>query len=178
MRRLGFFILGLIAGAAILAPAGAYLFVRFGGLPMATSGKPFPFEKTFAHAALHASIGSASNTPDPLPLTDANLLAGAQVYRQNCDMCHGLPAHPKPAIAKGEYPPPPQLFEPKEMVTDDPQGTTYWKVSNGIRLTGMPGFSDTLSSTERWQVSMLLTNADKLPPTVKAALTENGQPQP
>ncbi len=50
-------------------------------------------------------------------------------------------------------------------VTDDPPGETYWKVANGIRLTGMPSFKSVLTDTEMWQVSLLLANADKpLPP--------------
>jgi len=32
-------------------------------------------------------------------------------------------------------------------VSDDPPGETYWKVANGIRLTGMPAFKDTLTDT-------------------------------
>jgi mono/diheme cytochrome c family protein len=58
------------------------------------------------------------------------------------------------------------------MVADDPQGTTYWKISHGIRLSGMPGFANTLSDTERWQVTLLLAHADKLSDKVKAALAE------
>lgn len=176
MGRTGFFIIGLILGMIILAPLGLYLYIKSGGLSMATNAKPLPFEKTIAHAALHASMGNASKTQNPLPLTEANLLEGARVYRQNCDGCHGLPGGAKSAVAKGEYPPPPQLFEPKGMVTDDPEGSTYWKVSNGIRFSGMPGFAGTLSDTERWQVTMLLKNADKLPPAVHAALGEGGHP--
>jgi mono/diheme cytochrome c family protein len=50
-------------------------------------------------------------------------------------------------------------------VSDDPPGKTYWTVSNGIRLTGMPSFKSTLTDTEIWQVTLLLANADKqLPP--------------
>ena len=50
-------------------------------------------------------------------------------------------------------------------VSDDPPGETYWKVANGIRLTGMPSFKSVLTDTEMWQVSLLLANADKpLPP--------------
>ncbi len=46
-------------------------------------------------------------------------------------------------------------------------GETYWKVANGIRLSGMPAFSKVLNQTEMWQVSLLLANADKpLPPGV------------
>jgi mono/diheme cytochrome c family protein len=46
-------------------------------------------------------------------------------------------------------------------VSDDPPGVTYWKVANGIRLTGMPSFDKVLSSPQMWQVSILLANADK-----------------
>jgi mono/diheme cytochrome c family protein len=50
-------------------------------------------------------------------------------------------------------------------VSDDPPGETYWKVANGIRLTGMPSFKEILTDTQMWQVSLLLANADKpLPP--------------
>jgi mono/diheme cytochrome c family protein len=68
------------------------------------------------------------------------------------------------------YPPPPQLFH-GHRVTDDPVTQTYWKVTNGIRLTGMPAFS-TLSDTDRWQVSQMLRNADKLPGAVKTLLEQ------
>jgi mono/diheme cytochrome c family protein len=46
-------------------------------------------------------------------------------------------------------------------VSDDLPGETYWKVRNGIRLTGMPAFKDVLNDTQMWQVTLLLANADK-----------------
>lgn len=55
------------------------------------------------------------------------------------------------------------------MVTDDPEGVTYWKVTHGIRLSGMPGFESTLSDSQRWQVTMLMAHADKVSPAVQAA---------
>jgi mono/diheme cytochrome c family protein len=69
---------------------------------------------------------------------------------------------------------PPELLVGKG-VTDDSPGETYWKVANGIRLTGMPGFSQSLSETQMWQISLLLANADKLPHSVTAVL--RGQPE-
>jgi|SRR5579871_1629974 len=171
MSRFAWFIIGIAFGLVILAPLGGYLFAKLGGIAMATTANPLPFEETIAKTALHASLGDAAKIQDPLPDEEANLMGGVHIYQENCGMCHGLPEHPKTAIAQGEFPPPPQLFEPKQMVTDDPQGVTYWKVSHGIRLSGMPGFAKTLSDNERWQVTMLLARADKLPPTVRATLT-------
>ena len=76
------------------------------------------------------------------------------------------------------YPPAPPLWEMHHHgsetmmgVTDDPPGETYWKVANGIRLTGMPSYKGVLSDTEMWQVSLLLANADKpLPPVALSFL--------
>jgi thiosulfate dehydrogenase len=70
------------------------------------------------------------------------------------------------------FPPPPHLFEKDQMVVNNPEGATYWVVTHGIRLSGMPAFEDTLSDLERWQVTMLLAHADKLPPRVRDALRE------
>jgi len=57
-------------------------------------------------------------------------------------------------------------------VSDDPPGETYWKVSNGIRLTGMPAFKEVLTDTQMWQVSLLVANADKpLPPATVQILS-------
>jgi mono/diheme cytochrome c family protein len=68
-------------------------------------------------------------------------------------------------------------------VSDDPPGETYWKVANGIRLSGMPSYNQVLSDTEMWQVSVLLANADKpLPPAalelLKAPLNFGAALQP
>jgi thiosulfate dehydrogenase len=172
MSRAGWFIFGAIVAVIVFAPLGAYLFAWLGGIAMATSAKPLPFEQTFANAALRASVGDAAKLKDPLSLDEANMLAGVRLYRDDCAVCHGLPGHPKTAIAQGEFPPPPQLFDNREMVTDDPEGVTYWKVSHGIRRSGMPGFGSTLSDTQRWQTTMLVAHANQLPSAVQNALTE------
>src|SRR5437660_10516553 len=108
--------------------------------------------------------------PPPVPTEESTYTAGAQVYVNNCATCHGLPGRPETAIAKGEFPKPPELVTGKG-VTDDPPGETYWKVANGIRLTGMPAFDQSLSTDQMWQVSLMLANADKLPASVHAVLS-------
>jgi len=68
------------------------------------------------------------------------------------------------------FPKAPQLLEKDDMVTDDPVGESFWKVKNGIRLSGMPGFRDSLNETQMWQVAALLAKADQLPAEVTAKL--------
>ena len=161
---------GVILTLAIIL-GGAYYYFSQGKAPVATSEPPMPFEETFAHMALKARIAKEAPAGEGAPADETNLLAGAQVYRANCAVCHGLSDAPESAITKGMFPKPPQLLKGKG-VTDDPAGETYWKVKNGIRLTGMPAYGSSLTDTQLWQVSMLLAKADKLTPAVKKVLAE------
>lgn len=163
------FIIGLILGL-ILVPSAAVVYFVTGMAPAATTDPPMPFEKLIAGASLHARITREMPSTSPVQANEATYLAGADVYRMDCAMCHGLPHQPEQDVAKGMYPKPPQLFQPHHDVADDPAGMTYWKVKNGIRLTGMPGFGGSLSEQQMWQVSVLLANGDKLPSTVQQAL--------
>jgi len=171
MSRLLWFVLGIVV-AIVAMIVGGYLFLVSGGVSMETTASPLPLERRVANLALHASFGNAAQQRDPFPVDDTNMVAGAQVYRTHCAMCHGRPGGPRSAIARGMFPDPPQLFDEKDMVTDDPEGITYWKVTHGIRLSGMPGFGSTLADAARWQVTMLVAHADKLSPAVQAALAQ------
>ena len=171
MRR---FLIGLILGL-IAVPAGVYLYFSSGSVPVATSAPPMPFEKTMARIALHARMEKEMPKSVPVAADEAGYVAGAQIYKENCAVCHGLPGQPQTAIAKGMFPDPPELLKGTG-VTDDPPGETYWKVAGGIRMTGMPGFDKTLSTTQMWQVSLLLANADKLPQAAKDVLAPPAVP--
>ncbi|MBZ5719776.1 MAG: c-type cytochrome [Acidobacteriia bacterium] len=165
---MGKFISGVIVGLVAVGLV-TYLYFASGSAPVATSAAPMPFERMLAKKALHARIEKEMPKDAPVKGDEVTYVAGAEIYVENCSVCHGLPGQPATAIAKGEYPAPPVLMEGKG-VTDDEPGETYWKVANGIRLTGMPGFSRSLSPTQMWQVSLLLANADKLPPSAKGIL--------
>jgi|ERR1035438_7445893 mono/diheme cytochrome c family protein len=164
------FIIGFLAALALIA-AGGLGYVALGLAPVATSSAPLPFEKLITGIALNARVDKEAPKSSPIPASDEVYFAGAKIYRQNCAVCHGLPGQDQTAIAKGEFPKPPELFKGKG-VTDDPVGVIYWKVANGIRLTGMPGFSGPLSTEQMWQVTLLLSNADKLPAVVRTTLQE------
>jgi len=154
-----------------------YLYFASGSAPVATSAPPMPFEKTLARKALHARMEKEMPKSVPISADESAYAAGAQIYKDHCAVCHGLPGQAQTAIAKGMFPIPPKLMEGTG-VTDDPPAETYWKVAGGIRMTGMPGFEKSLSTTQMWQVSLLLANADKLPKTVKDSLSGVAAPMP
>jgi thiosulfate dehydrogenase len=163
------FLLGLVLGV-ILVPVAFYFYFSSGSAPVATAAEPMPFERMLAHKALDAVLDKEMPKSVPIAADEAAYTAGAQIYKDHCAVCHGLPGQPQSAMASGMFPQPPKLMEGTG-VTDDPAGETYWKVSHGIRLTGMPGFEKSLSPTQMWQVSLVCANADKLSPAVKAILT-------
>ncbi len=162
------FVGGLILGL-ILVPLFAFTYFVSGSAPVAVTDSDMPLETYFAHKALNARIKKEMPKNVPVPATEPNYVAGADLYKQNCAVCHGVPLSPKTAIAAGMYPHPPLLLEGKG-VTDDQAGETYWKIFNGIRLSGMPGFSKSLTETQMWQIALLLANGDKLPPAAKTVL--------
>ncbi|HWN76043.1 MAG TPA: cytochrome c [Candidatus Udaeobacter sp.] len=161
-------LLGIILGF-ILIGVGAYFYFASGQVPVTTNSPEMPFERKMAKLALHAYLGKVPHANPPVAADEANLLAGAKIYKEDCAVCHGLPGEPHNAIGNGMFPKPPLLFRGVG-VTDDETWESYTKVSGGIRMTGMPGFKDRLSDTQLWQVSVLVKNADKLPASVKAEL--------
>jgi len=165
------FILGLIIGL-VLVPLAVLVYLMYGRVPVAVDDPAFPHERQLVHMPLDARVQREMVGTHMEP--DAtNLTAGARIYVDRCATCHGLHSHPS-ALGAHMYPDAPQLLEPHHNnpqvvgVSDDPLGETYWKILNGIRLTGMPSFKTQLSDTELWQVSIFLANANK--PMPQAAL--------
>jgi thiosulfate dehydrogenase len=163
---------GLLVGIVIgilLVSGGIYYYFASGRAPVATSAAPIPFEKKFASMGLHAYLEQLPHPQPQVAADEANLIIGAKVYKEQCATCHGLPGEAKSAVAQGMYPAPPQLFHGVG-VTDDEPWESYWKVENGIRMTGMPGFKGQLTETQIWQVSVLVKNADKISDSVRKEL--------
>lgn len=170
------YILVFIAGI-LLVPIAFYLYLRSGYAPVSTSASPLPFERFFARLAMDATLSRKLPKQDAGPPTEAELESGANLYRENCSMCHGLPNRAPTAIAKGMYPHPPQFFKPSRPTNYDSSRPmrpanrkAYWKVKNGVRLTGMPGFRGSLSEKEIWELAQFMGNARNLPPATVAVL--------
>ena len=155
----------------IVLPLIGLLYLRFAYVPVAVNGPVIPFEELLAGTAVQARIAREAPKTAAIPATEENLLAGARIYREQCVQCHGLPGAAPPTAAKGMYPPPPQFFERKQM-GNDPVGQNYWIVANGIRLTGMPGYRQSLNEQQLWQVSQFLSNRAALPASASTPLAQ------
>ncbi len=104
--------------------AGGYLLLQRGRISANVDGKLNRLELWVAHTSLRATLRhQAPEGPDPLPLTNGNLIAGIRLYRR-----------------------PPQLAS--DGVEGDPLGYSFWKIKHGIRLTGMSSFKGTLTDQQ------------------------------
>ena len=146
----------------IVLPLIGLLYLRFAYVPVAVNGPVIPFEELLAGTAVQARIAREAPVKAAIPPSEENLVAGAAIYSEHCVECHGLPGATASIASKGMYPPPPQFFERKVM-GNDPVGQNYWIVANGIRLTGMPGYRQSLSDQQLWEVSQFLSNRQALP---------------
>ena len=171
--------LGFLLGiATVVIALSAYL--KFGPLPVAVADAPLPFEKQIVRLPLDARIERESKNA-PFGISEDVFESGAHVYRAQCASCHGTPGHDI-AFAKSMFPSAPPLWKNHGHgqgvigVSDDEPGETYWKIANGIRLSGMPAYSHILSDTQMWQVSLLLKNADKEMPAPVTAILNSPTP--
>lgn len=180
MKALAIALLAFVLGLLTL-PAAAYLYFRYGHPPVATGDTPFPLESRIVRIPLNARIDREAPKQAPFATTPETLIAGAHLYRDQCASCHGLKDHPS-HFGATMFPRTPQLWAKHKGsevvgVSDDPPGETYWKIDNGIRLTGMPSYKTLLNQTQMWQIALLLAAADKPLPQAADALISQPFPQ-
>ena len=158
------FILGIVVTIVVAIVVGLIV-ADFGLMPTNADATPAAFEQHIAMSALDASMERhAPRTPNPVPPTDDNLIAGMKLYTMNCAVCHGTLDYKPSLLEHSMYPPPPQIILNP---LDDPEWHIYYAVRTGVRYTGMPAWSKALSDQDMWKVTAFLSHLDKLPPAVQ-----------
>jgi thiosulfate dehydrogenase len=160
------FIVGVLATLVILFVVG-YVGITQGLLiPANADAKPSRMERWMASRSLDATIAREMPAQaNPVAATDANFDSGIKLYVANCAACHGVPGERPSTVAIGLYQHAPQLA--RHGVEDDPESETFWKIKHGIRLTGMPSFTRSLSDQQIWTLALFLKHMDALPPGPK-----------
>ncbi len=157
-----------VVGTLVALVVIAFVAVVTGSIPANADAPPGRIERWMASRSLHATLArEAPSLREPLPVSDSSLVEGVRLYGTHCVVCHGASDGRPSAIATGLYQHAPQFA--KDNVADDPVGVTYWKITHGIRLTGMPAFDSSLSVAERWKIAGFLARQDSLPPGAAAA---------
>jgi mono/diheme cytochrome c family protein len=113
----------------------------------------------FAAFVLAACGGSAAVvTPAPVPADYAGkvsplgpdaAVAGAEVFKTNCEACHGPQGHGDGPAGAALDPMPKNLPELLPLVGDD---FLYWRVNTGKEGTSMVAWKGVLTDEQIWQV--------------------------
>ena len=136
----------LIAALLVVLGAGAVIYA--GMYDVAATTPHWPFTAWLLETARTRSIKArAAEIQTPRGLDDpAKLVIGVEHYAAHCAVCHGAPGVPKGDIARGLYPPPPDLAKAAPVYSP---AELFWIVKHGIKMTGMPAWSDH-SNEELW----------------------------
>lgn len=154
-RRREFILAGALATLAGLALAGLVVLVT-GIYSVAASRGHFPWTELLLEIGMRRSVALHSHfVPEPPgDLLDENRVRlGAAHFHKGCAFCHGAPGVAKLPVTRVMLPPPPDLpaaigkWSDKEL---------YWLVLNGLKYTGMPGWSAQHRGDEVWSVVSFL----------------------
>jgi mono/diheme cytochrome c family protein len=131
-------IFGRIQGAALAGAALALLLAA----AMKLEAQEKPYVPWVAPADARAVKNPLKKAPDVLK-------AGAETFRENCEVCHGPKGDGTGPTAKTLTIKPANFTDAKVMAQET-DGSLFWKMSKG--RGAMPSWEDQLSDTERWQL--------------------------
>ena len=105
--------------------------------------------------------GTGETLPEHAPFgTSEDVFeAGASLYQARCASCHGTPAHAAAGHANAL-----QLWRPNPRsggtgVSREAQGAIFRSIAIGAPKQGMPAYRGVLTSTQLWQLTLLLESA-------------------
>ena len=159
-------LLHLAVGAAlaivVIVPLGAVAFIKLGIYDVAAFNRHTKFTEWLTHETMIHSVKRRAKTiVAPARFTPAQVVAGFCQYEAHCVACHGAPGVGRQQWVNGLEPQPPYLI-------DEPQRFNrrelFWIVQNGIKMTGMPSWRQSMSDRQIWDVVAWLEASPKLAP--------------
>ena len=102
------------------------------------------------HGEEHDVPEEAAAVPNPIEASDASIAQGADLYAENCAVCHGEDGEGNGPAAAGLEVPPADLHEDHVQANSD--GALFYIISHSSPDSPMPAWEDALSEDERWHV--------------------------
>ena len=154
-------------GKLLLLPAlgalGAGIALTAGLVDFSAAKPAGRLEERVATFALNRSIARhAPKVANPVAGSPVAAAAGLALFKTHCVACHGAPGVDPTEAGASLNPPAPGLTLARVQARSD--GELEWILSNGIRMTGMPGFGASRSQEEVWQLVAALRLLPDLTP--------------
>jgi mono/diheme cytochrome c family protein len=137
-----------LAFSACVIVVIAAAFIYSGGYNVAASDPHWSITRWAMETVRVQSVKAhAKGIAAPTNLGDQpQIVMGTEHFAAHCAVCHGAPGVPRGEIAEGLYPQPANLAMAAKLYTPS---ELFWTIKNGIKMTGMPSWSDH-SDAEIW----------------------------
>jgi len=159
--------------AATLAAVAALTIVRHGVSARTT---PTTAEALLAGALRKLAIPRAAKAmKNPVPLSGAVMSEAGAHWADHCAPCHGLDGKGDTEMGRGLYPKPPDMSDGSPDLSD---GELFYVITNGVRLTGMPGWGDprdSRSNEQTWHLVHFIRRLPKLTPAEREQLRKENE---
>ena len=154
-----------IAAAILVGIAGpivVFAYVKSGVFNVAASRPHSRLVEWITHETMINSV--KRRAPDIVlaqTVSAAQAIRGFCQYEAHCVACHGAAAVAREQWVNGLNPEPPYLLDASRLWSPN---QLYWIVRNGIKMTGMPAWRESMSDGQIWDVVAFLEAAPQMPP--------------
>jgi mono/diheme cytochrome c family protein len=154
-------VISLILLALALAAVGYGMsLVRRGFSALAT---PSAVEEIVAATARKLAVPSGyRKLRNPITPSTENIHRGMEHFADHCATCHANDGSGQTVFGKGLYPKPPDLRATGTQNKSD--GELYYTIGNGVRLSGMPAFSEIHTPDETWRLVSFIRHLPQITP--------------
>jgi mono/diheme cytochrome c family protein len=134
--------------AALVVVLSGLAFIYSGIYDVAATDPHWPLTRWALETSRIRSIKAhVAGIHAPPTLNDPAMIGiGVEHFAAHCAVCHGAPGVPRGEIAEGLYPQPLDLTLAAKLYSDT---ELFWILKHGIKMTGMPAWSDH-SDEELW----------------------------
>jgi len=166
LGKLHHLLIGAGIAIVVIVPLGAFAFIKSGHYDVAASRPHTTLTEWVTHETMiHSVKRRAAAIEPPRRISGRQVLAGFCTYETHCVACHGAAGIAREHWVSGVEPQPPYLVDATEKWTPS---ELFWIAKNGIKMTGMPSWRDSLSDAQLWAVVGFLEAARRLPPQTYA----------
>ena len=154
--------LGAVVAIVLFLPLGVLAFVKSGIYNVGASRRHTTFTEWITHETMiHSVRRHAAGISPPVWTNGQQLLAGYCAYETHCVACHGAAAVAREQWVNGLEPQPPYLLDASHDFTPS---QLFWIAKNGIKMTGMPAWGESMSDRQIWNVVAWIEASKDLPP--------------
>jgi len=150
----------ILLALAVAAAGYGSILVRRGFSALATPSAIEVFAATTARKMAVPSSYRQLRTAI-MPSTE-NIRAGMEHFSDHCATCHSNDGGGETLFGKGLYPKPPDLRSAATQNKSD--GELYYTIDNGVRLSGMPAFSEAHTAAQTWRLVLFIRHLPQITP--------------